>query len=267
MTEEAKNTALAEKIDSGGKAELTREDKQYWRIMLDQQQSQFAEALTGTGIDPKHFKRVALTAIRSNPMLQDADFISLMGAIMTTAQLGLEPSGPLGQAYLIPFKNNKEKRIDVQLILGYQGLIELAYRSGRVMSIIAHTVCKEDYFEWELGTNERIIHRPAEGNRGELVGAYAIAKLAGGGQVFDYMTRAEIEARRDRSKGAGSDHSPWKTDYEAMARKTAVRQLFKWLPASVAVSAALGADSQSFREIPGSADDIVDVIDVESDEV
>jgi recombination protein RecT len=263
MTEEAKNAELAKKIEGGGKADLTREDKKYWAVMLDAQRVQFAKALEGTGISAEHFGRVALTAIRANKMLQEADFISLMGAIMTAAQLGLEPAGPLGQAYLVPFKNSKEKRIDVELIVGYQGFVELAYRSGRVMSIIAHTVHDKDYFEWELGTNERIIHRPAEGDRGDVIGAYGIAKLAGGGQVFDYMTKAEIELRRARAK----TDNIWKSDYEAMCRKTAIRQLFKWVPASVAVSAALGADSQSFREIPGSADDIPDVIDVEGDEV
>ena len=264
MTTEAKNTQLAKKIE-GDKAEITREDKQYWPMVLAQQESQFADALAGTGIKPEHFKRVALTAIRASDMLQQADYVSLMAAVMATAQLGLEPHGPLGQAYLVPFRNNKEKRVDVTLIIGYQGLIELAYRSGRVMSLVAHVVHEHDQFDYELGTNERIVHRPESGDRGEVVGAYAIAKLVGGGQVFDFMTAADIHKRRDRSKAG--DSGPWKTDYEAMCRKTAVRQLFKWLPASVEVQAALGADSQSFRQIPASADEIPEVIDVEGDEV
>lgn len=262
----AEKADLATRIESGDSKALTKDDKEYWPTMLKSMESQFADALAGTNVNPAHFKRVALTAIRANPLLGKADFVSLMSAIMATAQLGLEPHGPLGQAYLVPFNNNKEKRVDVTLIIGYQGLIELVYRSGRVTDIVAHAVYEKDEFEYRLGTNAHIDHKPAVGDRGEIVGAYAIANLAGGGQVFDFMHVDDIHRRRDRSRA--KDSGPWKTDYEAMCRKTAVRQLFKWLPASIEVQSALSADGHSFKELPTSREDIDDVIDVEEvDEV
>jgi recombination protein RecT len=242
-----------------------------WGQQLNMQKGAIELALRGADgrplIDKDKFVRVALTAIRKSPHLQQAEPLSLLGAIMACAQLGLEPSGPLGQAYLVPFYNSSRKVYEVQLILGYQGLIELVYRSGRVTSIVAHAVRERDMFDYEFGTNEFIRHKPPlTPERGEIVASYAVAKLVGGGEVSDVLDRTQIDARRARSRNT-SKESPWETDYEAMARKSAVRQLFKWLPASVEVQAALGADGKAFLDIPDSADDFGNpdtVIDVEA---
>ena len=254
---------LAERLE-GDQAPAVSE-KTLLRDVVYSYEKHFALALSGADgkpmIDSAKFCRVAYTAIRGSEMLQEATQASLMGALMACAQLGLEPSGPLEEAYLVPFRDKKNNTVEVQLILGYQGLINLAYRSGRVTSIIAHVVRDADEFEWELGTNAHIVHRPASGDRGEVVAAYAIANIAGGGQVFDVLSKEDIEARRAHAK----TDNIWKKHYEAMARKSAIRQLWKWIPSSIENQLALGADGGVYREIPTTEVELTDpdFIDVE----
>ena len=244
-----KNQKVAAKIQKQKSSEPTVID------LVRRSRDQFELALAGM-IDADKFTRVAVTALRTNPKLQECSVPSLLGAFMACAQLGLEPSGPLGHAYLVPFKK------EVQLILGYQGLIELAYRSGRVKSIVARTVHENDEFEFAYGIEDVLVHRPAPGSRGAMVYVYAVAHLAGGGVIPVVLSREEVDAIKKRfAKGGAS--SPWETDYEAMAMKTAVRRLFKWLPSSVEVQPALSADGGVVRGVPESTADFEDVIDVE----
>ena len=103
---------------------------------------------------PKHMDvdrlmRLAMTTIRTTPALKDADVSSLLGAVMQAAQLGLEP-GLMGHCYLLPFKNSKKGITEVQFIIGYKGMIDLARRSGHIQSIYAHAVYEKDEFEYEL---------------------------------------------------------------------------------------------------------------------
>ena len=79
-------------------------------------------------ITPERFTRMVFTALSSNPTLQECTPQSFLGAMMQSAQLGLEPNTPIGQAYLIPYRNHG--RQECQFQLGYKGLIDLAYRSG-----------------------------------------------------------------------------------------------------------------------------------------
>lgn len=187
---------------------------------------------------PKHMDvdrlmRLAMTTIRTTPALKEADVSSLLGAVMQAAQLGLEP-GLMGHCYLLPFKNNKKGITEVQFIIGYKGMIDLARRSGHIQSIYAHAVYENDEFEYELGLEPKLQHKPSmEANKGEFVGAYAVARFKDGGYQFEFMSKAEIEKRKGRSKAANSNYSPWATDYEEMAKKTVVRHMWKYLPISV----------------------------------
>lgn len=257
MSELAERVQQAEKGVSKG---------ELMRRRLSDLEPQLKVALTksdGTPIiDPARFARIALTSIRTTPKLMDCSEISLLGAIVTAAQLGLEPGGPLGHAYLVPYKN------ECQLIIGYQGMIQLALRSGMVASISGRVVHEGDEFDFEYGTNEFVRHRPKGTGGRAMTHAYARAELVTGGSPFVVMTKEEVDAIRARSPGAKRDESPWNTDYEAMARKTAVRQLFRWLPASVEFQAALGADQGIARQIPSSMEDLSDpdVIDVKEAE-
>lgn len=200
---------------------------------------------------PKHVNadrmaRIALTALRTTPKLTQCTPESFLGCIVQAAQLGLEVNTPLGHAYLLPFEDRRNKRVLCQLIIGYQGMLDLARRSGMVKSIYAFPVYEGDLFEWELGLDPTIRHKPSDrDNRegGKLTHVYAVAKLTAGEPIFTVLSRSEIERYRGRSRAAGS--GPWVSDFEAMALKTAIRRLFRWLPKSAEMARA-----EAFDEAP-----------------
>lgn len=203
---------------------------------------------------PKHLDvdrliRLTMTTIRTTPQLREASPASLLGAVMQAAQLGLEP-GLLGQCYLLPFKNNKKGITEVQFIIGYKGMIDLARRSGHIQSIYAHAVYENDEFEYELGLESKLKHKPTmDAEKGKFIGAYAVAHFKDGGYQFEFMSKADIEKRKGRSKAAGSNYSPWATDYEEMAKKTVVRHMWKYLPISVEMQHQVTADEGTGRNI------------------
>jgi recombination protein RecT len=184
---------------------------------------------------PDRMARITLTACRKNPALLDADPQSLIGAVFQAAQLGLEPD-LLGSCYLIPYKEN------VQLQIGYKGYIDLLYRSPRVLTIQAHEVCAGDTFHMRRGSDPVLEHEPAlDGERGAVKGYYAIVQLQNNAFMWQYMTVQEVEAYRDThsqdykyksSKGKESN-SVWGQHFDAMAKKTVLKQLTTWLPISV----------------------------------
>lgn len=239
----AKNVAVKERVDSV-------------RGALEKMKSQMAMALP-RHITPDRLLRVTMTAVQNTPKLLDCDRTSLFAAVMTCAQLGLEPDGVLGQAYLVPFKGK------VQFIPGYKGYLTLARNSGEITSIQAHEVCQNDKFSYAYGLDEHLHHVPAEGERGEITHFYAYAKFKDGGHVFEVMTRADVEKIRDGSEGykafkAGAIKStPWDSHYVQMGRKTAIRRLANYLPLSVQRAAALDAAYDAGKH--GAIDDYGDV--------
>lgn len=202
--------------------------------------------------------RIALTEVRKNPKLGDADQASFLGAIMQCAQLGLEPGGALGHAYLLPFENRRKGITEVQFIVGYRGMIDLARRSGQIVSLEARAVYEADQFHVQLGLDSNLTHVPAwdKADRGPLMFVYAVAKLKDGGVQFDVMSRAEIEKIRNESQGYktaikyGKTDSPWIGAFDEMAKKTVVRRLFKYLPVSIELTRAVGLDEQADIGIP-----------------
>ena len=196
---------------------------------------------------PKHLTsdrmtRIVTTELRKNPDLLKCDPASLFGAVIQCCQLGLEPGSSLGHAYLIPFNNRKKGRTDVQLIIGYRGMIELARRSGQIFSISAQCWYENDDFTYSYGLSPDLRHTPAGGDRGKLKGAYAVASLEGGGYQFEVMTVGEIN--RIKAKSKTGNFGPWKEYYEEMSRKTVIRRLFKYLPVSIEIQRAAGVDEE-----------------------
>lgn len=233
-------------------------------MMLEHHQKQFALNLTRPDgkplIDPDRFVRLLLTTVRTTPKLELATSPSLLGAAMACAQLGLEPGGPLGQAYIVPFENRKATTVEATLIVGYQGYVDLMYRSDRVAGVGAHPVFEDEDFYHERGTNEHIAHRPKIDPEGPLIAAYGVVELVTGAKIFEIVSRRKIDEARARAK----TDKIWKSDFEAMARKTALRRVQKWAPKSIELQAATVADGHSFRDVPEKLDDIEDVIDVEA---
>lgn len=218
--------------------------------------------------------RIALTEFRKTPGLMKCDPATLFGAVIQCSQLGLEPGGTMGHAYLIPFENRKKGTTDVQFILGYRGMLDLARRSGQIVSISARDVCANDRFSYRYGIDETIEHVPAEGDRGELTHVYAIAKLKDGGVQFEVLTRAQIEMIRNGSQGYktavkfGKTDSPWISHFTEMAKKTAIRRLFKYLPVSIEIQRAVGLDEAGEEGISQDNGFVIDGIanEVQADE-
>lgn len=216
----------------------------------------FFESQKGTlaAVLPKHvgadrMLKIALGALRTTPKLMNCSVESLMGAVVHCSQLGLEPNTPLGHAYLIPFDNRKKGVTEVQIVLGYKGLIDLARRSGQIVSIAAHEVCANDEFEYSYGLDETLTHKPTMGARGPVIAFYAVAKLQGGGHAFEVMSAEQINEIRDNSqnyKFAKDKRSTvWGQHYAEMGRKTVLRRLVKYLPVSIELASAAALDELS----------------------
>lgn len=192
--------------------------------------------------------RIALTEFRKTPALMKCDPATLFGAVVQCSQLGLEPGGTMGHAYLIPFENKRKGVTEVQFIIGYRGMLDLARRSGQIVSISAREVCQNDKFRYCYGIEETIEHIPAEGARGDLTHVYAVARLKDGGVQFEVLTRAQIEEIRNASQGYKTavkydrKDTPWISHFVEMAKKTAIRRLFKYLPVSIEIQRAVGLD-------------------------
>ncbi len=178
---------------------------------------------------PERFTRIMLSAISVTPQLGSCTPKSFLAAMMSAAQLGLEPNTPLGQAYIIPYHN--KGTLEAQFQIGYKGLIDLAYRSGEVELIQAHIVYENDEFECEYGINAKLSHKPAANNRGEATNVYALFKTKSGGYGFEIMSMDDVKAHAAKySKAYSSAFSPWKTNFEEMAKKTVLKRVLKYAP-------------------------------------
>lgn len=203
---------------------------------------QIAKALPKV-ITPERFTRIAMTALSSNPQLAGCDRNSFLGSLMQAAQLGLEPNTPLGQAYLIPFRNKKKGITECQFQVGYKGLIDLAYRSGDISSIYAECVYENDEFDYEYGLERNLVHKPARTNRGKLIYVYAVFKLKDGGYSFTVASVEDVINHAKRySQGYNSGYSPWKTNFEEMAKKTVLKQVLKYAPIRTEFATGIAAD-------------------------
>lgn len=208
-------------------------------LQINKMQSEFERVLS-SGVNASRFTRIAISTVKTNPKLLEADRASLLSSIMTAAQVNLEVDPAIGHVALVPFYNWKTQKNEVQMQIMYKGLIELIMRSGRVKKIYARCFyeneIKNGSFKIFLGTEEKIHHEPIMiGDAGELAGAYVVAIMESGEPIFDYMTRSQILKIRDRKKG--KDGKPqinpvWNTDEDEMFKKTVVKRLGKMLPKS-----------------------------------
>ncbi len=231
--------------------------------LLKRMHAQIEKALPSV-ITPERFTRIALTAYSRNEKLQECTAESFLGSMMQAAQLGVEPNTPLGQAYLIPYRNRGV--MEVQFQLGYRGMIDLAYRSGEVQNIQAHEVYENDTFEYELGLEPKLRHVPALKDRGDVILYYAVFKLTNGGVGFEVMSKEDVEAfAKKKSKTYGT--GPWQSDFDAMAKKTLVKRLLKFAPLKSDFVRAVTADETIKSGISENMTDLPDetvTIDVET---
>lgn len=197
-------------------------------------------------LTPERFSRIALTCIRLNPSLLKCNQASLIGSLMQSAQLGLEP-GVLGRAYLIPYRNSKQNTVDCQFQIGYMGYIDLVMRSGNIDYIDVHSVHENDQFIYSYGVDGTLMHKPClKGERGEIFCYYAIARLKSGAYKYIVMSSPDIEKHREKY---GKRNPLWNDEFEAMAKKTVLKKLCKLLPLSAEIMTQLSSDETVKTEI------------------
>ena len=207
------------------------------------------------GMDGDRITRLALTCVRKTPELAECSRDSFAGALLTASAHGLEP-GVNDEAYLVPYKG------EATLIIGYQGYVKLFWQHPLAAQLSAHVVYANDEFEYSYGLNPTLHHKPARGDRGPIECYYGTAGLTTGAKVFVVLTTAEVKALRGGKEGpSGRIIDPMKW----MERKTVLRQLFKLLPKSVSMAAAIAADerpgSELHRELMQAAAPALQVLD------
>jgi recombination protein RecT len=226
--------------------DLLKKDFETWRPTL--------RAILPRHIDPERVIKIAMNVYLNNPELQRCTPASMVRATLQAAELGLEPSPLLGEAYFLPFKNKKKVKDgnvlkdtevqEVQLIPGYVGLVKLAKQTGDIADVYAVVVDESEKkpefdrdgrvlagFYVEEGTVRKIHHiRQTENRTGVLFAVYGVVKFKDGTCHYEVMSKGDVDAIRARSKA--KDSGPWVTDYAAMAKKTAIKQALKTVPKS-----------------------------------
>jgi len=223
----AVRTALAKAKQPGTLVGLKMTDV---KIALTDLKPLIAEALPNW-LTPDRMLQIAVTIITKNQRLAECSIPSIVGAVMESSILGLEPNTAKGEAYIIPYSGH------AQFQIGYKGYIKLAWKSSELKSIYAYNVFQGDMFDYGLGDSPFLNHKPAINSSAptwnDLIGSYAVAHFINGGKVFEWVKRAEIDEYRRRSPGQGAERKDmWAKDWKAMAKKTAVRRLSPWLPSS-----------------------------------
>ena len=204
---------------------------------------------------PERITRIALTTLRMNKKLYSCDPYSFLGALFQSAQLGLEPNVE-GQAYIIPYANK------AQFQIGYKGYVELFYRHLKAISIDMQSVYENDTFEYQYGTEAKLVHVPALKDRGKVVAYYAVAKMKDGANAFKVMSREDCE-KHGKQHSKTFKNGPWQTDFDAMAKKTVLIQLMKLLPKSIEIQKALAMDETVKSNVMADMFDVPDETDWE----
>lgn len=218
---------------------------------IQRMESEFAKAMP-RGEEAVQLVRDAITVLQKNPKLHQCDSPSVLGALMTCAQLGLRPS-VMGEAFVLPFWDNGKGGFSAQLVIGYPGYIRLALESQLVDSLMPRLVHEHDEFDVDYGVSDTLIHKPARGRlRGEVTDYYAMAKFRSGGHAFLTMNRPEMEEHRDRfattrarpvkGEAKGRIFGPWVDYFDGMGMKTTIRLLAKYLPKTPRLAVARYVD-------------------------
>lgn len=191
--------------------------------------------------------RAAATEIRGSPKLSQCDPLSFVGCILDCAQLGLMPGASLGYVYFVPFYSSEERKQLCKTIIGYKGLIELAYRNDLIENIVSKVVREGDSFYQSYGTSEEFKHEPLGDENNPITHVYAYARLKKGGLVAEVISKNEIEKLLNENKKKDS----WKEHTIAMLRKTAVRRLCNYIPKNPLLELAIQMD-EAFSKEEGS---------------
>lgn len=223
------------------------------RDLVQAQQSAIEVQLAGA-LNSAAFVRSAISTISNSKDLQTATSSSVLSSIMLAAQLKLEIGPALGHFYLTPRRQGEV--MTCLPIIGYQGYIELAYRSGRIEKIETFLVREGDKFDHGANSERGRFFdwNPADYDESrEWLGVVGMAKIKGAGTVWAYLPKEKVLERRP----SYWQSTPWKTNEEEMARKTAIRALAPYLPKSTELGKAIAEDEKEQDPIASVHDLIV----------
>jgi phage RecT family recombinase len=162
-----------------------------------------------------------ITIAKRNPQ-------SLVNALKNVALIGSTLNPVLKQCYLVPFKDN------IVCMPSYMGLVDLLINNGLVKKIESHPVFEGEKFEILYGSGGYLKHIPnpwGKRDKDNLLGVYALAVMTDGTELYDTLSKEEVDTIKSKSPAGKSDKTtPWDTDYIEMARKSAVRRIFKMIP-------------------------------------
>ena len=220
---------------------------------IERNWQQLIAAVSGDDVKARRYHTLLITAVARNPKLAECDPASLVLSTIEAAQLDLE-FGAKKHGYLIPYKDTKSGTIQCTFRPGYLGLAHAAKRSGAVKEVRAEVVYEKDEFQYELGAFKKInYHRPATGDRGAFACVYAVAIFPDSTYDFEVLSPAQIDSAKKRSATSGAD-TPWQTDFEEMAKKTAIRKLCKRLPMDDKAAEVMELDARyEIRDEPAPA--------------
>ena len=254
---------MSNKIQTATNNQVATTEKKTMQTYIKSMEGEIKKALPSV-ITPERFTRMVLSAISTNQALGSCTPSSFLGAMMSAAQLGLEPNTPLGQAYILPYKNKGV--LEAQFQLGYKGLIDLAYRSGEVELVQAHIVYENDKFECEYGLEPKLTHVPADSNRGNAIKVYAMFKTKSGGYGFEVMSMDDVrEHAKKYSKAYSSSYSPWATNFEEMAKKTVLKKCLKYAPLKSDFVRGIVQDGSIKNEVSEDMYEVPDVVIEDAD--
>ncbi len=224
--------------------ELKKSDKSLLSVLSSPEFKNSLEQYLPKGISSERLAKVILSDVRKTPKLAQCEKTSFLAAVSQMAALGLEP-GVLGYCYLIPFFNKKKNVTECQLIVGYKGLIDLVYRSGKVATIQTNTVDENDEFRFNYGCKPDLYHVPSRQQSGKIIYVYAVVNFKDQSCQFTVMNMVEIEKIKNCSKGLSDFNNPWVSWAEEMMKKTALKRLFKLVPISVELTQAIAVDEKN----------------------
>jgi len=210
------------------------------RGTLTKMSPEFQAALPAQ-INVDKFIRTTLTAVQMQPELLGADRRSLLGSCMKAAQDGLLVDGR--EAALVIFRSKEGPKVQYMPMIG--GVLKKIRNSGELASISAQVAYSADFFEYELGDEEKITHKPfLGGDRGQPIAVYAVAKTKDGAIYREVMSVSDVEKVRNAIR-AGK-YGPWVDWWDEMAKKTVIRRMAKRLPSSADVDQVFESDNDQY---------------------
>lgn len=200
------------------------------KSLLDKSKGSIA-AILPKHLTPERLIKLATSAASRQPDLLECTPESILLAVVQAGTLGLEPSTPLHHCALVAINNGRTGKKEAALWIEYRGLCQLAYQSGEVLDIYAHTVYENDEFDFEYGTKKWIRHKyDIRKPRGAAIAYYAVVKFKTGGDDFVVLSKHEVEEIREASPGKKSE--AWIRHFDRMGEKSAIRDVLRCAPMS-----------------------------------